>query len=179
MNLNSFFVALTLFIFLNGCNLTSVSTTESSAPAPGSSVTSPATGVSTVGGTTTGNFGAGGTTTGGTTTGGSTTGGTTTGGTTTGGSTTGGSTTGGTTTGGTTTGGTTTGGVAGDPPNGPTLAAMSGVNVLPLTVNGSLCATNSYPNKPCVSVTICTPGFTDSAHCNTVTDILVDTGSCF
>jgi len=30
-------------------------------------------------------------------------------------------------------------------------------NVLPITVNGALCSPNSYLNKPCVSVTICTP----------------------
>jgi hypothetical protein len=47
-------------------------------------------------------------------------------------------------------------------------------NVLPITVNGALCADNSYPNKPCVSVTVCTPGTSD---CQTITDILLDTGS--
>jgi uncharacterized protein YjdB len=48
-----------------------------------------------------------------------------------------------------------------------------GNNVLPITVNGSLC-TNSYLNKPCVSVTVCTPGTTT---CQTINDILLDTGS--
>jgi hypothetical protein len=47
-------------------------------------------------------------------------------------------------------------------------------NVLPITVNGSLCAANSYPNKPCVSVTVCAPG---TSACQTITDILLDTGS--
>jgi hypothetical protein len=47
-------------------------------------------------------------------------------------------------------------------------------NVLPITVNGSLCSGNSFPNKPCVSVTVCTPG---TATCQTVDDILLDTGS--
>jgi hypothetical protein len=47
-------------------------------------------------------------------------------------------------------------------------------NVLTITVNGSLCSNNSYLNKPCVSVTICTPG---SASCQTINDILMDTGS--
>jgi len=50
-------------------------------------------------------------------------------------------------------------------------------NVLPITVNGSLCSPNTsagYLNKPCVSVTVCTPG---TATCQTVTDILMDTGS--
>lgn len=49
-----------------------------------------------------------------------------------------------------------------------------GNNVLPITVNGSLCSPNSYPNKPCVSVTICTPG---TSTCQTINDILLDTGS--
>ena len=47
-------------------------------------------------------------------------------------------------------------------------------NVLSITVNGSLCAANSYPNKPCVSVTVCTPG---TSTCQTINDILLDTGS--
>lgn len=47
-------------------------------------------------------------------------------------------------------------------------------NVMKVTVNGSLCAPNSYPNKPCVSVTICSPG---TANCKTIPDILLDTGS--
>jgi hypothetical protein len=47
-------------------------------------------------------------------------------------------------------------------------------NVLPVTVNGSLC-TNSYLNKPCVSVTVCTPG--NPASCQPINDILLDTGS--
>jgi hypothetical protein len=52
------------------------------------------------------------------------------------------------------------------------------LNVLPVTVNGSLCAaatSASYPNKPCVSVTICAPGSTTA--CQTVDDVLLDTGS--
>lgn len=47
-------------------------------------------------------------------------------------------------------------------------------NVMPITVNGSLCSPNSYLNKPCVSVTICTPG---TSTCQTINDILLDTGS--
>jgi hypothetical protein len=47
-------------------------------------------------------------------------------------------------------------------------------NVLPVSVNGSLCSAGSYPNKPCVSVTVCTPG---TSICQTVNDILLDTGS--
>jgi hypothetical protein len=53
---------------------------------------------------------------------------------------------------------------------GGTLAA----NVVPITVNGSLCSSGSYPNKLCVQVTVCTPGTTT---CQTVSDILLDTGS--
>ena len=49
-----------------------------------------------------------------------------------------------------------------------------GNNVLPITVNGSLCSAISYPNKPCVSITVCTPG---SAACQVISDILLDTGS--
>ena len=46
--------------------------------------------------------------------------------------------------------------------------------MLPITVNGSLCSINSYINKPCVSVTVCTPG---TSTCQTIDDILLDTGS--
>lgn len=47
-------------------------------------------------------------------------------------------------------------------------------NILSITVNGSLCSANSYPNKPCVSITICTPG---TSTCQTINDILLDTAS--
>jgi len=53
-------------------------------------------------------------------------------------------------------------------------SAPSGNNVLTLTVNGSLCSTGSYPNKPCVSITVCSPG---TSTCQTISDILLDTGS--
>lgn len=54
-------------------------------------------------------------------------------------------------------------------------ASHTGDNVLSITVNGSLCSSSSsYPNKPCVSVTICTPG---TSICQTINDILLDTGS--
>jgi hypothetical protein len=44
-----------------------------------------------------------------------------------------------------------------------------------ITVDGSLCSSSSsYTNKPCVSVTICTPG---TNNCQTINDILLDTGS--
>lgn len=62
-----------------------------------------------------------------------------------------------------------------------TLTVTAGIsaqaNVLPITVNGSLCssATSSgYPNKPCVSVTVCNP---DGTNCQVINDILLDTGS--
>ncbi|MGO8991163.1 MAG: DUF3443 family protein [bacterium] len=51
-------------------------------------------------------------------------------------------------------------------------------NVLSITVNGSLCSaatSSSYPNKPCVSVTVCSPGST--TDCQIIDDILLDTGS--
>ncbi len=48
-------------------------------------------------------------------------------------------------------------------------------NVLPITVNGSLCSAGSYLNKPCVSITICTPG--NPASCKPINDIILDTGS--
>lgn len=48
-----------------------------------------------------------------------------------------------------------------------------------VTVNGSLCsaattANIGYYNKPCASITICQPG---TSNCETVSDILIDTGS--
>lgn len=49
----------------------------------------------------------------------------------------------------------------------------SGDNVMAITVNGSLCSAGSYINKPCVSVTICSPG---TSTCQTISDILLDTG---
>jgi hypothetical protein len=61
--------------------------------------------------------------------------------------------------------------------NGPTLPAISGVNVLPLTVGGTLCSSNSneeYANKPCVTVKVCDVSGTS---CDTITDVLLDTGS--
>lgn len=58
------------------------------------------------------------------------------------------------------------------PPTPP--PASSASNVLAITVNGSLCTNNSYSNKPCASVTICSPG---TANCQTINGILLDTGS--
>ncbi|WP_323123652.1 DUF3443 family protein [Burkholderia alba] len=48
-------------------------------------------------------------------------------------------------------------------------------NVLPLTVHYSSAVTS--PNIPTVSITLCVPGYTDAAHCQTIPDILVDTGA--
>lgn len=50
-------------------------------------------------------------------------------------------------------------------------------NVVPISVNGSLCSSSTssgYINKACVSVTVCSP---DGSACQTVNDILLDTGS--
>ncbi len=43
-----------------------------------------------------------------------------------------------------------------------------------MSVNGSLCSANSYTNKPCVAVTVCASG---TSSCQTITDVLLDTGS--
>jgi hypothetical protein len=51
-------------------------------------------------------------------------------------------------------------------------------NILPITVNGSLCSPETstfYRNKACVSVTVCVHGSTTA--CNTISDIILDTGS--
>jgi hypothetical protein len=48
-----------------------------------------------------------------------------------------------------------------------------GANVLPVTIGGSSLCTQ-YVNQPCVAVTICLPG---TSQCQTVSDILIDTGS--
>ncbi|MFZ1037284.1 MAG: DUF3443 family protein [Smithella sp.] len=49
------------------------------------------------------------------------------------------------------------------------------VNRLTVTVNGGSLCTNAYPNKACVSVTVCTPG--SNTECQTIDDILLDTGA--
>jgi len=86
----------------------------------------------------------------------------------------GGSTAGSTDPAGTGGGSSTTGGAA----NGSNTAAdPASANVMPLSVDGGLCSSQTssyYLNKPCVSVTICTPGTTT---CQTVNDVLLDTGS--
>ncbi len=54
------------------------------------------------------------------------------------------------------------------------MTSGAAINVIPITVNGSLCSAGSYLNKPCVSVTVCAPG---TSTCQTIDDILLDTGS--
>lgn len=67
-------------------------------------------------------------------------------------------------------------------------AAPTGNNVMTITVNGSNCSQSvdstgalneQYPNQPCASITICTPGSTSSASagCATINNLLLDTGS--
>lgn len=56
--------------------------------------------------------------------------------------------------------------------NGPQ-SLPQGANVLPVTIGGSSLCTQ-YVNQPCVTVTICLPG---TAQCQTISDILIDTGS--
>ncbi|MBY0472306.1 DUF3443 domain-containing protein [bacterium] len=53
---------------------------------------------------------------------------------------------------------------------------VSGSNVLSIQVGGgmSVCGSASYPNEPCTSVTLCQVG---TSTCQTISDILVDTGS--
>lgn len=57
-------------------------------------------------------------------------------------------------------------------PSTTTTSVPGQANVMPVTVNGPGC--NAYPNEPCVSVTVCTPGTSD---CQTIGGILLDTAS--
>jgi hypothetical protein len=62
--------------------------------------------------------------------------------------------------------------------NGTVTGPGAAANVLLVTVNGSECdPANSvdYPDKPCVSVKVCDPN--NPLSCQTVNDILLDTGS--
>ncbi len=68
--------------------------------------------------------------------------------------------------GGSSTSPTNSGGSGGNGGSGSTGATS---NVLTITVNDP-----SYPNKPTVSVTVCTPG---TSNCQTINNILLDTGS--
>jgi hypothetical protein len=51
--------------------------------------------------------------------------------------------------------------------------APTGINVMSVTVNGALCGDHAYPNEPCTSVQVCSPGGT----CATISNLLLDTGS--
>jgi uncharacterized protein DUF3443 len=57
-------------------------------------------------------------------------------------------------------------------PSGP--SEPSGPNVLAITVNPAAAALCTFANALCTHVTICTPG---TSNCQTIADILVDTGS--
>lgn len=62
-------------------------------------------------------------------------------------------------------------------PNGASITAPVGDNVMPITVNGAQCdggTSANYLNKPCVSVQVCTTG---TNTCQTINDVLLDTGS--
>jgi hypothetical protein len=54
------------------------------------------------------------------------------------------------------------------------LSGSSGSNVLTITVNPSSAAICTFANSPCTQITICQPG---TSTCQTISDILVDTGS--
>lgn len=59
--------------------------------------------------------------------------------------------------------------------NGASVSPTSGSNVMELDVDGSSCNSNNlYPNKPCVTVTVCPPG---GSACAVINDVLLDTGS--
>lgn len=62
------------------------------------------------------------------------------------------------------------------PSTGGSTVTPPGGNVMTVTVNGSLCgpASNQYNNEPCTSVTLCQAG---TSNCQTIDDLLVDTGS--
>ncbi len=73
-----------------------------------------------------------------------------------------------------------------DPSPGTSITpAITGTNVVPVTVNGSLCLSASDPNSalgpnaPCVSVTVCPPGASSNSaqHCQVISGLLLDTGS--
>ncbi|MEJ2683851.1 MAG: DUF3443 domain-containing protein [Candidatus Sulfobium sp.] len=66
------------------------------------------------------------------------------------------------------------GGGSGGGSSSGTSGSSNADNIVSITVNGSLCSGGSYPNKPCVSLKVCAPG---ASSCQTVNDILLDTGS--
>lgn len=60
--------------------------------------------------------------------------------------------------------------------NGKTIPAVSGANVLRMSISSTTdCgASTNYMNKPCVTLTVCNA---NGSNCNSINDILVDTGS--
>ena len=61
---------------------------------------------------------------------------------------------------------------------GPTPIPTSAASTLPLYVaDSSTTGQWGYPDEPLVSVTICTPNHTSSSQCQTISNILLDTGS--
>lgn len=58
------------------------------------------------------------------------------------------------------------------------LITSSSTNVIPVYIaDQGTTGSVGYQNEPLVSVTICTPGHTSSSQCQTISNILVDTGS--
>lgn len=61
---------------------------------------------------------------------------------------------------------------------GPTPIPTSSTNVVPVYLaDPSTTGNEGYFNEPLVSVTICTPGHTNGSQCQTISNILLDTGS--
>lgn len=61
---------------------------------------------------------------------------------------------------------------------GPNPIPTSGTSTVPLYVaDASTTGRYGYPNEPMVSVTICTPNHTSASQCQTISNILLDTGS--
>jgi hypothetical protein len=60
----------------------------------------------------------------------------------------------------------------------PGLLTTSATNVIPLYIaDPATTGGNAYSNEPLVSVTICTPNHTLASQCQTISNILLDTGS--
>ncbi len=60
---------------------------------------------------------------------------------------------------------------------GPTIPTSSTRNVPLYIGDPSTTGNYTYPNEPLVSVTVCTPNHTSSAQCQTISNVLLDTGS--
>jgi hypothetical protein len=61
--------------------------------------------------------------------------------------------------------------------NGAAVKAVTGPNVMTLTVDGATCGTGPYQNMPCVAVTLCSPGTKGAKNCEKISNLLLDTGS--